>query len=58
MKTKAHFFPDLNMASILDPADPLDKNYSATKCLATMGPASKDVDRLVQMLDSGMSAVR
>jgi hypothetical protein len=58
MKTKAHFFPDLNMATVLDPADPLDKNYSATKVLATIGPASKDVDTLVQMLDSGMSAAR
>lgn len=41
-----------------EPADPLDKNYSATKCVATIGPTSKAVDVLVQMLESGMSAAR
>jgi hypothetical protein len=31
MKSKSHFFNDLDLCSILDPADPSDKNYSATK---------------------------
>lgn len=31
MKSKSHFFHDLDLSSILEPADPNDKNYSATK---------------------------
>lgn len=31
MKSKSHFFHDLDLTSILEPADPNDKNYSATK---------------------------
>jgi hypothetical protein len=34
MKSKSHFFHDLNLTSILEPADPNDKNYSATKVRA------------------------
>jgi hypothetical protein len=31
MKSKSHFFHDLDLSSIIEPADPNDKNYSATK---------------------------
>ena len=31
MKSKSHFFHDLDLTSILEPADPNDQNYSATK---------------------------
>ncbi len=58
MKTKAHFFPDLKLSVVLEPADPSDKDYSATKVLATVGPSSQSVDVLVKMLEAGMSAAR
>jgi hypothetical protein len=31
MKTKAHFFPDLNLGTILEPADPNEKQTACTK---------------------------
>jgi hypothetical protein len=34
MKSKSHFFHDLDLTNILEPADPSDKNYSATKVRA------------------------
>jgi hypothetical protein len=37
MKSKSHFFNDLDLCSILDPADPSDKNYSATKVRCWQG---------------------
>jgi len=39
MKSKTHFFNDLDLSSILEPADPSDKNYSATKVKITHGAA-------------------
>ncbi|KAI8472796.1 MAG: pyruvate kinase [Monoraphidium minutum] len=57
MKTKAHFFPDLNLATILEPADPND-NKACTKIVTTIGPACQSVEKLVQMLNDGMSAAR
>jgi len=40
MKTKAHFFPELNLATILEPADPNDKLSACTKvCCGWGGPA-------------------
>lgn len=35
MKSKSHFLHDLDLTSILEPADPNDKNYSATKVGST-----------------------
>jgi hypothetical protein len=58
MKTKAHWFPDLNLSTILRPADASDKLASCTKVCATVGPACQSVDTLVQMLNDGMSAAR
>lgn len=58
MKSKSHFFNDLDLCSILDPADPSDKNYSATKVVGTIGPACQSVDVQVAMLEAGMSAAR
>lgn len=58
MKTKAHWFPDLNLSTILEPADPNDKHTSCTKIVGTIGPACQSVDKLVEMIESGMSAAR
>lgn len=58
MKSKTHFFNDLDLSSILEPADPSDKNYSATKVVGTIGPACQSVDVQVAMLEAGMSAAR
>lgn len=43
MKTKAHFFPDLNLATILEPADPMDKYTASTKVGALFKRAFKCV---------------
>lgn len=58
MKSKSHFLTDLNLTSILDPADPQDKNYCATKIVGTIGPACQTVENQVAMLEAGMSAAR
>lgn len=58
MRAKTHTFPDLNLSTILEPADPADKDYSATKVVATVGPACQSVEVLTQMLHNGMSAAR
>lgn len=58
MKSKTHFLQDLNLNSILEPADPQDKNYCATKVVGTIGPACQAVDKQVAMLEAGMSAAR
>jgi hypothetical protein len=58
MKSKTHFFKDLNLSTILEPADPSDKNYCATKVVGTIGPACQAVDKQVAMLEAGMSAAR
>jgi hypothetical protein len=58
MRAKTHFFKNLNMATILDPADPADKDYSQTKVCATIGPSCQSVDKLVELLQAGMSAAR
>eukprot|EP00879_Flechtneria_rotunda_P021199 GHRR01022332.1.p1 GENE.GHRR01022332.1~~GHRR01022332.1.p1 ORF type:complete len:557 (+),score=186.89 GHRR01022332.1:438-2108(+) len=58
MKSKTHFLQDLNLNSILEPADPTDKNYCATKIVGTIGPACQAVDKQVAMLEAGMSAAR
>jgi hypothetical protein len=58
MKSKTHFLTDLNLNSILEPADPQDKNYCATKVVGTIGPACQAVDKQVAMLEAGMSAAR
>ncbi|GBF87464.1 pyruvate kinase [Raphidocelis subcapitata] len=57
MKTKAHFFPDLNLGTILEPAVH-DTRHSATKVVATIGPSCQSVDMLVKLLEDGMSAAR
>jgi hypothetical protein len=58
MKSKTHFLTDLNLNSILEPADPQDKNYCATKVVGTIGPACQAVDKQVAMLEAGMACAR
>lgn len=58
MKSKSHFLQDLDLNSILEPADPSDKNYCATKIVGTIGPACQAPEKQVAMLEAGMSAAR
>lgn len=58
MRAKAHNLPNTPLDVILDPADPADKDYSATKIVGTIGPACQSADVLATMLEAGMSAAR
>jgi hypothetical protein len=58
MRSKTHVFPDLNLSTILEPADPADKDYSQTKVVGTIGPSCQSVEKLVELLEAGMSAAR
>lgn len=51
MRTKAHFFKDCNLNTILEPASKDAATTSCTKIVATIGPSCQTVDKLVQMLN-------
>jgi len=57
MRTKAHFFPSSTWDTILEPAE-ADARTSCTKVVATIGPSCQSVEKLCQMLENGMAAVR
>lgn len=40
---------------LLEPSDPKQRK---SKIICTLGPACKEIDRLVEMLDSGMNIAR
>ncbi|KAK9866972.1 hypothetical protein WJX84_008720 [Apatococcus fuscideae] len=57
VKLKTHFFDDLNLGTILEPA-PRTTNLAGTKVIATLGPSCREFDVLVEMLQAGMSCAR
>ncbi len=50
MKTKTHFFKNLNLGTILEPAA-AGGAPPATKVVGTIGPSCQSVDVLVKMLE-------
>ncbi|PNW77193.1 hypothetical protein CHLRE_10g426292v5 [Chlamydomonas reinhardtii] len=57
-RARPHFFPDLDMSGILQPADPAEGCFVASKVVATLGPACSDVDTLARLLEAGMTVAR
>ncbi|KAK9840140.1 hypothetical protein WJX74_004030 [Apatococcus lobatus] len=57
VKLKTHFFDDLNLGTILEPA-PKTTNLAGTKVIATLGPSCHEYEVLVEMLQAGMSCAR
>lgn len=58
MRAKTQRLPDDSLSAILEPADPADANYSATKVVVTVGPACQSVEALCALLEAGASAAR
>lgn len=52
-----HFLKNCDLPSLLEPASK-DPTISATKVVCTLGPACRDVDTLVKLLQAGMNAAR
>ncbi|KAG2497916.1 hypothetical protein HYH03_004180 [Edaphochlamys debaryana] len=57
-KSRPHFFQDLNLNTILQPADPTEGCFVASKVCATLGPSCSDVDTLCSLLEAGMTVAR
>ena len=57
MKAKLHFLENNDVPSILKPAGPTP-HIAGTKVIATLGPASHEVESLVELLECGMSCAR
>lgn len=58
-KSKAHFFKNLDLSSILEPEGPEEASkFTGTKIIGTIGPSSRSVECLVEMLKEGMTAAR
>ncbi|BDA44759.1 probable pyruvate kinase 2, cytosolic [Coccomyxa sp. Obi] len=56
-KAKTHILQNIDLPSILEPAD-TPSHIAGTKVIATLGPACRDVDTLVSLLESGLAAAR
>ncbi|EIE21536.1 Phosphoenolpyruvate/pyruvate domain-containing protein [Coccomyxa subellipsoidea C-169] len=56
-KAKTHVLKNLDLPSILEPAE-TPSHIAGTKVIATLGPACRDVDTLVDLLESGLAAAR
>ncbi|KAK9811564.1 hypothetical protein WJX72_005997 [[Myrmecia] bisecta] len=57
VKSKTHMLKNDNLPSILEPAVPAP-HIAGTKVTVTLGPACRDVETLVQMLEAGMACAR
>lgn len=56
--SKTHFLENDDLRSIVEPADPNEAVFTATKVIVTIGPACQDVDTLCKLLDAGASCAR
>lgn len=56
--TKTHFLKQTNLGSLLEPADPSEADFTATKVVVTIGPSCQDVDTLCLLLNAGATCAR
>ena len=54
---KTHFLENADLRTLLEPA-PSRAVPAASKVACTLGPACRDVDTLVKLLNAGMTAAR
>ena len=54
---KTHFLENCDLRTLLEPA-PAHAVQAASKIVCTLGPACRDVETLVQLLNAGMTAAR
>ncbi|KAK9861213.1 hypothetical protein WJX84_011545 [Apatococcus fuscideae] len=57
-RAKTHLLKADNLQSILEPADPRDATFTATKVTVTIGPSCQDVETICQLLMAGASCAR
>lgn len=53
---KTHFLKDAKLSSLLEPESTV--LHTASKVVCTLGPACRDVETLVELLNAGMTAAR
>ena len=53
---KTHFLRDAKLSSLLEPESTV--LHTASKVVCTLGPACRDVETLVELLNAGMTAAR
>mmetsp|Transcript_1064 Transcript_1064/g.3258 ORF Transcript_1064/g.3258 Transcript_1064/m.3258 type:complete len:747 (+) Transcript_1064:279-2519(+) len=53
-----HFPKSTDMPSLLEPPSDDDSLPSATKVVCTLGPASRSVERMIELLEAGMTLAR
>lgn len=54
---KTHFLENTDLRSLLEP-EPVGGLHAASKVVGTLGPACRDVETLVELLNAGMTAAR
>lgn len=54
---KTHFLENTDMRTLLEP-EPVGGLRAGSKVVGTLGPACRDVDTLVQLLEAGMTGAR
>ncbi|EIE23527.1 pyruvate kinase [Coccomyxa subellipsoidea C-169] len=57
-KAKTHVLKNTDLRTIIEPADPDEVAFTATKVVVTIGPACRDVDTLCRILDAGATCAR
>ncbi|KAL3153441.1 hypothetical protein ABBQ38_011776 [Trebouxia sp. C0009 RCD-2024] len=56
--TKTHFLKQTHLGSLLEPANPSEADFTATKVVVTIGPSCQDVDNLCLLLQAGATCAR
>ncbi|KAK9905554.1 hypothetical protein WJX75_002050 [Coccomyxa subellipsoidea] len=57
-KAKTHVLKNTDLRTIIEPADPDEVAFTATKVVVTIGPACQDVDTLCKILEAGATCAR